>query len=217
MAKKDFKVSINSVDKFLKGLDNSVATIPYYVEDPDDIVMEVRVKNRLTFQEMTEMVRAAANAVFFDVDGEEEYHPEFEEVAKANAILIYVANFKSDMSIARVHDLMYTGILNDILRCWNQDQYNDFLTAFRDCVSHRRDMIVAGERAKLMRLSNQLDKAIASMQGIGSVFDGVDANKLQEAVMNLANMDELSLAEAVVDARDKDFVERRRAELSVVK
>lgn len=217
MAKKDSKVSINNVDKYLKGVGIEYTTLPYFIEDPENVVMEIKVKSRLTFVEMTEMIRTAADAVFFDVDGEETYRPEFEEVAKANAILIYVANFKEEMSISRVHDLMYAGVVANIISHWNTQQFDDFEASFRRCVNYRKDVLIAGERVKLMQMSEQLDKAISAMQVISDAYSDIDSARLQEVVDALSGMSELSLAEAVVDARDNDFVARRAAKLEVVK
>lgn len=215
MAKKDFKVSISLVDKYLKACVAEPATITMVYADGE--AMEVKVKKVLSWDEMTQMVYDAVNAVFFDEDGVEVYHPEFEEIAKANAILTYVANFKSEMSMSRVHELMYVpGFMSAILEQWNDMQYNDFLVQFRRCVDMRKNMLLSTERAMLIKATAQIDKASDAMQLMNDMFDDISREKLEAAINVMADMTPDELASAVVDARDKDFVEMRKAELSVV-
>lgn len=216
MAKKDSKVSINSVDKYLKACSAEPATITMIYADGE--AMEIKVKKALSWDEMTQMVYDAVGAVFFDGDYAEEYHPEFEEVAKANAILTYVANFKSEMSMSRVHELMYVpGFMSAILEQWSDMQYNDFLVQFRRCVDMRKDKLLSTEREMLLKATAQIDKSTEVMKAMTDVFIDVPPEQIQAVFANLAGMNDLDLANAVVEARDKDFVEMRKAELSVVK
>ena len=216
MAKKESKVSINTVDKYLKECAAEPATITMVYADGE--AMEMKVKKTLTWNEMTQMVYDAVNAVFFDEDYAEVYHPEFEEIAKANAILTYVTNFKAEMSMARVHELMYApGFMSAILEQWNDMQYNDFLVQFRRCVDMRKNMLLSTERATLMKAITEIEKSTQALKNMTDSFADVSPEQVQAVFANLAGMNELDLANAVVEARDKDFVEMRKAELSVVK
>ena len=215
MAKKEAKVSINAVDKYLK---NAYAVPAQLTIGAGEDALTVSVKRCLDWNAMTAMVYDAVNAVFFDEGGEVVYHPEFEEIAKANAIMTYVANFKSEMSMSRVHELMYSiGVMESILEVWSHKQRQDFETAFRRCVDSRCEMILSAERAKLNKVSMDLEKATEAMKIMTDLFADVDMGKLEEAMNTMAKMDEVSMANALVEARDKDFVDKRRAELSVAK
>lgn len=216
MAKKDSKVSINSVDKYLKACNAEPATITMIYADGE--AMEIKVKKALSWDDMTQMVYDAVGAVFFDGDYAEEYHPEFEEVAKANAILTYVANFKSEMSMSRVHELMYTpGFMSAILEQWNDLQYNDFLVQFRRCVDMRKDLLLSTEREMLMKATAQIDKSVDAMKLMTNMLDGISKEQIAEAINAISGMTPANLATAVVDARDKDFVAMRKDELGVMK
>ena len=213
MAKKESKVSINSVDKYLKARNME----PYAVTmECNGCELQFTVKRSLNWDDMMTMVYSAVNAVFFDEDGETIYHPEFEEIAMASAVLTFVANFKEDMSMGLVHELMYAGVLDKIKELWNTQQNYDFVDQFRRMVDHREAMLVAGERDKLMKISDKLDKASETMKIIADTFGDVSAEQLQEAVNAMAGMDAMTLANAVIDARDKDFIDQRRAQLEVV-
>ena len=214
MAKKENKVSINSVDKFLKSrnLDPVVVTL-----GKDENALQFTVKRMLNWTEMTAMVYNAANGVFFEEDGETVYHPEFEEIAKASAMMTFVANFKSDMSMSKVHELMYSGVLDAIQLHWMNQQRYDFEDQVRSIITARVKMMIAGERDKLMKISTKLDQASDTMKMIADAFGDISPEQMQDVVNAMSNMDELSLAQAVVDARDKDFVEQRRGQLEVIK
>ena len=214
MAKKESKVSINCVDKYLKSRDTEPVTVTI---GDNDAALEFTVKRYLNWDEMTAMVYSAANGVFFDNDGEEVYHPEFEEIAMASAMLTFVGNFKPEMSMGRVHELMYCGVLSTIKELWCREQYGDFVDQFRRMVDHKVAMIMSSERSKLMKISDKLDQASETMKMVADAFGGISAEQMQAVINTMSNMDALSLANAVVDARDKDFVDQRRAQLEVVK
>ena len=214
MAKKESKVSITSVDKYLKARN----TEPYTATmECDGIELQFTVKRSLNWDDMMTMVYSAVNAVFFDDDGEIVYHPEFEEIAQASAILTFVANFKDDMSMGRVHELMYAGVVDKVKELWNHQQLYDFEDQFRRMVDHQEKLMIAGERDKLMKAGDKLDKASDTMQMIANAFGQFSTEQLQDAFNTISKMDELTLANAVIDARDKDFVDQRRAQLEVVK
>lgn len=214
MAKKESKISINAVDKYLKSA--YVAPSSVTLGDGDSTLI-VSVKRYLDWNTMTAMIYDAVNAVFFDEDGETVYHPEFEDIAKANAIMTYVANFKNEMSMTRVHEFMYSiGAMESILAVWSHKQHQDFENAFRRCVDSRCEMILSAERAKLNKVAVDLERATESMKAMTDLFSDIDMAKLEEAMNVMTKMNEVSIANALIDARDKDFVEMRKAELSVV-
>lgn len=214
MAKKESKVSINSVDKYLKARKSEPKSVTM---ECDGIELQFTVKCSLNWDDMMTMVYSAVNAVFFDEDGEMVYHPEFEEIAQASAILTFVANFKDDMSMGRVHELMYAGVVDKVKEVWNHQQRYDFENQFLRMVDHQEKLLIAGERDKLMKAGDKLDKASDTMKMIADAFGQFSTEQLQDAFNAISNMDELTLANAVIDARDKDFVDQRRAQLEVVK
>lgn len=214
MAKKESKVSINSVDKYLKARNMEPQSVTM---ERDGFELQFNVKRSLNWDDMMTMVYSAVNAVFFDEDGEMVYHPEFEEIAQASAILTFVANFKDDMSMGRVHELMYAGVLDKVKELWNHQQCYDFEDQFRRMVDHQEKLLIAGERDKLMKAGDKLDKASDTMKMIADAFGQFSTEQLQDAFNAISNMDELTLANAVIDARDKDFVDQRRAQLEVIK
>ena len=214
MAKKESKVSINSVDKYLKACKTEPQTVAM---ECNGIELQFTVKRSLNWDDMMPLVYSAVNAVFFDEDGEMVYHPEFEEIAKASAILTFVANFKDDMSMGRVHELMYAGVVDKVKEVWSHQQCFDFEEQFRRMVYHQEQRLIAGERDKLMKASDKLDKASDTMKMLVDAFGEFSPEQLQDALNVISGMDEMTLANAVIDARDKDFVDQRRAQLEVVK
>ena len=215
--KKDSKVSIASVDKVLKAV--KMEAVARTVELGDES-LEMCVKPLLSFDAFTRLVNESVNALFFEDEdlGVEVYHPEFECVAKAMALMIFVADFKPEMDTRRVFDLMYkTDVLEKIYSVWNKAQRADFEQAFERGVKDRRELIAAGERAKLIRLGIQMDSAALIMEKISAVFAGLDGDEVQNAISAMANMTEDNLAKALVRERGDDFVKARRSALEVVK
>ena len=78
-------------------------------------------------------------------------------------------------------------------------------------------MLLSTERATLMKAITEIEKSTQALKNMTDSFADVSPEQVQAVFANLAGMNELDLANAVVEARDKDFVEMRKAELSVVK
>lgn len=199
MAKKnDSKISISAIDKVLKAAKAGAKEV--VVEVGDDKLC-VSVKPHLSFQDFSNMVHSAADAVFLAGEfGEEIYHPEFEEVAKFDAILIYLCNFKPETSIDRVFDLMYrTDLKHKIFGVWDEAQRFDFDMAFSNAVTHRARQIVADQQNKLGAMTRKLDEAITAFENINQVFGGLDPAVVQDALTSVAGMDTDKLVQAVAD------------------
>ena len=199
MAKKnDSKVSISAIDKVLKAAKADSKEI--VVEVGDDKLC-VSVKPYLSFQDFSNIVNSAADAVFLTGEfGEEIYHPEFEEVAKFDSILIYLCNFKPDTSIDRVFDLMYrTDLRKQVYMVWDQCQHMEFDSAFARAVEMRRMNIVAEQEHKLSAMTRKLDEAIAAFENINQVFGSLDPAVVQDALTSVAGMNADKLVQAVTD------------------
>ena len=196
--KKDSKVSISVIDKVLKAAQT----------EPRDVVVEmggeelcVSVKPYLSFQEFSNMVNSAVDAVFLSGEfGEDIYHPEFEEVAKFDAILVYLCNFKPETSIDRVFDLMYrTDLRKKVYMVWDQCQHVEFDSAFARAVDMRRMQIVAEQEHRIGAMTKKLDEAISAFENINQVFGGLDPEVIKNALNSVAGMDADKLVQAVAD------------------
>lgn len=196
--KKGSMVSVSAIDKVLKAVQDA----------PRDVVVEiggeeldVTVKPYLSLQEFANMVNSAADAVFLPGEfGEDVYHPEYEEAAKFDAMLVYLCNFKPETSIDRVFDLMYrTDLKHKIFGVWDEAQRFDFDMAFSNAVTHRARQIVADQQNKLGAMTRKLDEAIAAFENINQVFGGLDPAVVQDALTSVAGMDADKLVQAVAD------------------
>ena len=196
--KKGSMVSVSAIDKVLKAVQDA----------PRDVVVEiggeeldVMVKPYLSLQEFANMVNSAADAVFLPGEfGEDVYHPEYEEAAKFDAMLVYLCNFKPETSIDRVFDLMYrTDLKHKIFSVWDETQRFDFDMAFSNAVTHRARQIVADQQNKLGTMTRKLDEAIAAFANINQVFGSLDPAVVQDALTSVAGMDADKLVQAVAD------------------
>lgn len=199
MAKKNnSKVSISAIDKVLKAVQDAPREVVVAVGGEE---LDVTVKQYLSLQEFANMVHSAADAVFLPGEfGEDVYHPEYEEVAKFDAMLVYLCNFKPETSIDRVFDLMYrTDLRKKVYMVWNQCQHVEFDSAFVRAVDMRRMNIVAEQQHKLGAMTRKLDEAIAAFANINQVFGSLDPAVVQDALTSVAGMDADKLVQAVAD------------------
>lgn len=197
--KKNGTISATNIDKYLKTL-----TAAERVEFPygDDGVLELEIKRVVDPSTFATMVNRAANTVFVENEetGEMEYMPAFEPVAKAEAVLAYVANFGDSLTTARAGELMYSPVMDSIRNIWKEKQQYDFDCAFYEEVEHRCKMILSAERYRLNMISEQLDRAMNALTAMTSMFEGVDNADMQAAIKKLGAMDDNALVEAVIAA-----------------
>lgn len=196
--KKGSMVAVSAIDKVLKAVQDAPREV--FVEIGGE-ELDVMVKPYLSLQEFANMVNSAADAVFLPGEfGEDVYHPEYEEAAKFDAMLVYLCNFKPETSIDRVFDLMYrTDLKHKIFSVWDETQRFDFDMAFSNAVTHRARQIVADQQNKLGAMTRKLDEAIAAFANINQVFGGLDPAVVQDALTSVAGMDADKLVQAVAD------------------
>lgn len=196
--KKGSMVSVSAIDKVLKAVQDAPREV--FVEIGGE-ELDVMVKPYLSLQEFANMVNSAADAVFLPGEfGEDVYHPEYEEAAKFDAMLVYLCNFKPETSIDRVFGLMYrTDLKHKIFGVWDEAQRFDFDMAFSNAVTHRARQIVADQQNKLGAMTRKLDEAIAAFANINQVFGGLDPAVVQDALTSVAGMDADKLVQAVAD------------------
>lgn len=196
--KKGSMVSVSAIDKVLKAVQDAPREV--FVEIGGE-ELDVMVKPYLSLQEFANMVNSAADAVFLPGEfGEDVYHPEYEEAAKFDAMLVYLCNFKPETSIDRVFDLMYrTDLRKKVYMVWNQCQHVEFDSAFVRAVDMRRMNIVAEQQHKLGAMTRKLDEAIAAFANINQVFGSLDPAVVQDALTSVAGMDADKLVQAVAD------------------
>lgn len=215
--KKDSKVSITSVDRVIKKMDGAV--VPVHIE-VDGAELDFEVKKALDLNTFYAMVQYAVNVafVFDESTGAERYDAFYHDFAIGTALLIYVANFKPEMASDKFYQLMQCeSVMDHIYEIWSEEQYKSFCDAVNRQINYRKEELLAAERRKLQDATEQLIKGTNAFEQFVKMFEGVDPAQLMEEMQKITNMDEERLGRSVVNARDEDFVEMRRAELRALK
>lgn len=217
MANKDKKVSISMMDRVLKSAGHETKTV---VVPAGDGTVELTVKAFVPLAEYAEMVNEVASSVFVvhDATGEEQYVPALYSAALSACILCHVANFKDEAGAQRMFELGFCPeVMHSIYTVWDPEQREQFVSAVKEQIEWKKQHILCGERAKLTQISAQLTSTAEAMEQVSSLFAGADGELMLKVFQNLSTMDEHQLGKAVIDARDPDFVNQRRARLEVIK
>ena len=215
--KKDSKVSVASVDRLLKAFNTQ--TVPVHVE-VDGEAIDFEVRRLLDLGAFYNMVHAAVDASFVidEATGEERYDAVYQQYAAQAAVLIHVANFKPETASDKLYQLMNRPeVMNKIYELWNLRQQDQFIDVVTEQVEFKRQELFASERRKLRQAVDQIDRANDVFMKFTALFEGIDPAQFMDGLQKIASMNETEIARGLVDARDKDFVERRRAELQVLK
>ena len=215
--KKDAKVSVASIDRVLKA--RPVDAVPVSAQLGEERI-EFEVKPLLDLSTFYYIVHEAANAAFvIDKEtGEERYDAVYHDYMVNVMALTYVANFKPETSSDKLYRLMHCPeVMHTITQIWNRDQRSSFIRAVDRQIQYKKDALLSVERSNLQKAVAQIDKANDVFAQFVALFKDVDPGKLMEQMQKITDMDEARLGAAVVDARDKDFVERRKAALQVLK
>ena len=195
--KKNGTISVSNIDKYLKTQENIIKKdIPF----GDDGVIELEIKRFVDVNAFANMVNRAVESVFVtdEETGEVTYMAAFEDVAKADAILAYVANCGKELSSDRSYALGYSSLMDEVRSNWDYCQNMAFEDAVRRQIDHRLAMMAAGERVRLNMIAAQLDQAIAGLQTMTSSFSQVDPADMVAVVKRMGAMDEGELVKAVL-------------------
>ncbi len=215
--KKDSKVSVASIDRVLKTV--PVDAVPVSVEVGGETI-EFEVKPFVDLATFYHMVHEVANSSFVvDEDtGEERYDAVYQDYMTNVAILTHVANFKPETSSDKLYRLMLCPeVMDAIIHTWDEGQSISFGDAVDRQIRYKKDELLSSERHNLQNAVAQIDKANDIFAQFVALFKDVDLTKLMDQMQKISDMDEARLGAAVVDARDKDFVERRKAALQVLR
>jgi len=202
--KKDSKVSFSKVDKFLKQCEDTCSV----TMSIGDETLSFDVKKYLDLVTFSAMVNAAVDAVFSvdHITGDVDYDASLEDIVKADAVLIYLTNFKDEMSFERVSALVYNStLMHEIYAVWSPCQRKSFDDSFEKQVAHRREMLVAGERKKLKDLSNKLDAAIEALEAMTQTFSGIDQEQMANAISAMANISSEELIDGAIRANNPEL------------
>ena len=214
--KKDFKVSIASVDRLLKAVDTDV--VPVHVEIEDESI-DFEVKRLLDIGTFRNMVHEVSNVAFVvDEAGNEQYDAALKQYAMGVALLTYAANFKPETSSDKLYKLVHCqNVMNAIHDVWDRRQHDEFLDAVEEQIEFKKQELLASERRMLQAAIDQIDKTNDIFAKFVAMFKDVDPTQLMEQMQKISNLNEEQIGTAVVRARDEDFVEQRKTELQVLK
>ena len=216
----DSKVSISALDKLLSNADNEARTI---IVSCGEGTLELKVKRDVSLQEYCNMVNEAAETCFqLNNDGEEYYAAGIEEFARDYVLLEHLTNLKNATDVQkterqndRLYDLWLNTDVMDRVREALPDRYHDdFIDAVWRQVEFRKQQMLSNERQKLIAAANQFEKISDSFKTFMESFGDIDPAALMEMLQKVASMDSVELGEAVVNSRDKDFVEQRKAKIT---
>lgn len=223
MAKNNSKISVTSLDKLLKELNTDISTVTLRAETES---IDIEVRRTVSLQEFCEMVDEAAYSYFqYDGSGQEYYVAGLGDFACDYVLLKHLTNLKTAEDVEgtekqtdRLYALcVHTDLMRRVEEALPQKLVLDFREAVYHQVTFHKRQMLSQEKKALNDAIGLLDKATETFTKFTELFQDVDPGDMMAAMQRISAMDEGELAKAVVNARDKDFVEQRQAKLEVVK
>lgn len=217
------KISIAALDKLLKQVDTEAAIISLSAKD---VSVDIEVRKSVSLQEFCDMVDEATNTYFqYDEAGQEHYVAGVGDFACDYVLIKHLTNLKTAADVdskEQQNDRLYalcvhTGLVRLVEETLPKKLVLDFHEAVYEQVEFRKQQMLSNERRMLQAAVEQIDKANTTFAKFVEMFSDVDPTSMMESMQKIVSMDEATLAKAVVDARGKDFVSQREAQLEVVK
>lgn len=217
------KISIAALDKVLKQVDTEAAIISLSAKD---VSVDIEVRKSVSLQEFCDMVDEATNTYFqYDETGQEHYVAGVGDFACDYVLIKHLTNLKTAADVdskEQQNDRLYalcvhTGLVRLVEETLPKKLVLDFHEAVYEQVEFRKQQMLSNERRMLQAAVEQIDKANTTFAKFVEMFSDVDPTSMMESMQKIVSMDEATLAKAVVDARGKDFVSQREAQLEVVK
>ncbi|MPL95086.1 hypothetical protein SDC9_41249 [bioreactor metagenome] len=199
----DKKLSISKLDKLLKAKQSEPVNLIKYEFEQETI--EIPVKRYINLDETIGFVNGIVNSVFqIDDDGNEFYAPEILDYAKAlHYIEYFCPTLKLELGSDRVFSMLYsTEIMRDIYKHISPAQYNHLEDSIDAAIAYKLSILASGERSKIEKAITQIEAAGQALEALTAQFSGIDEEKMQAAIENIATLSPEKMVGAVVDIRD---------------
>lgn len=192
MAKKQSKVSVNTIDRLNKMSKDEYKVITYEINGEQ---VDIKVKPYLTIQERGQIVTDIADAVF--IDGV--YAPYMLGFAYKYGIIAYFTNLSIPQNPEKLNVLINsTDIINKIEEIINDEGiYVDAL----DLIEYRKNMYLKNNKAD--ELLDALTSLINNLDNIAtSDIDKINPVELLNTAKKIADKDEKSLVENILEIQE---------------
>ena len=202
MAKKEKRISINSIDKILKAESTENTEVIYSAPDGNSI--QVIVKRRIPFQDFQKYVSCVADAVFIETDNDIVYTPENLDLAHILATLEYFTNIKSDMKIDKLYEFGVTDFYHQIVGKIDPVQYESLKFAIDNAVEYRKRELLASQKELLMQNIEKIESLTDTISRFAALLESVDVAEMTNTIQKIADKDERDLASAILSLRSDD-------------
>ena len=200
------KLTLNKI-KSIKELEKEIVSLSYKTKDGEDV--EINFNTNLSFSEECVFIDFIMDLIFTYDD---EYHPEYREVATFMAMIKYMCNIPMPMKKVdgdSQYDILtcaeWMNKLNIFNECSKNVKLSNFLTKINkiisDKIEFKKQDILCTQKYQLQEAEFKLERLIEVFSNLGEQFEQVDLKELAKNTDNIANKDEKKLAEAVVDIR----------------
>jgi len=193
MAKKQNKISVNTMDKIIEATKKEPDIITYEVDGES---INITVKPYLTLKEHQSFISDIADAVF--VNGA--YAPNMLNFAYGYNLISYFTNINLPKNVEKINELLAsTNIVENIE---DSIQYHGFIDEVIDVIEFRKNVYLNNTgtnefMASLTALTDNLNKAVES--GIKDI----DPKEVLEVAKNLADKKEDQLVDGILDFEEE--------------
>lgn len=199
--KKDNAVGVTAIKDFLKGTKGEEREVMVASKDSES-VLAVIIKTRVTFRELCEAALAAVESIENSAITENDGSP-LKKISIRRFLVDYAmvktfTNIKIDaLDVDTAYDLMYySSLLLEICSVVDNDELNHLAQIIDDTLKARQKEDAWQGLGK--KLGTVLDKVNASVEGT----DSMDISTLLQKIMQIGNLDESKVVEAVLEHGD---------------
>lgn len=192
MANKIKKVSVNELEKYVKGLDGE-ETVSKMIGG-----MEVVITRRLSLQDMLEFADTVVKGCFRADDGS--YLPEVKDFMVRSCVIRYYTNLSLPASVKARYDLLVRcdALLGEIYSSIDQLQYSRMIDAIDEKILYLCDARSAAAEAQAEKLMGVFEQLAEQMESVFGHLDGEAVSKVVD-VLSGDRFSEKKLAEAVLE------------------
>lgn len=201
MANKKTNTAVAENRKAMEGAEN-ITTIECLINGQP---REVKVKCSLSLGDVVAIVNEVYDAAF--TEDTEEYVPEIASLILKACVINYYADIDVPDDAEEGYAFVINTDIKTILTYVNANQWADIESAITNKINHKLRMQESAAAMQLNQLVNQLVNKIDDFTSANQqLFDGVDSEqmaRLVESLSHIDNIDEKKIAEAVLDAQEK--------------
>lgn len=180
------KVSVNKMDRIVSYMSKDEPPTATVTFSTDNGEVEVVVKHMISFDDFNQCVYDIVSQCFQEENGQQVFYAAKKEFAYHVGILTHYTNIKTSINQAKLYQLVYSDVYEEIVEEISPVQLGHLYTAVVEQLEFEKNALCKQYEKVFNEKITQFDKVLSALSGLSDI----DPTAIQEIVEKLKSINE---------------------------